>query len=607
MNLPVPITIPGFGRKSMTAYDALNYLVAAMSDGQIGFVSNYLTPVVGQETAHILSGRQLRGDAIDIGPVVSWNELFGDLSKLYNLAFAVEEYNVGQWRIRVEPIDYFRQSQSIQLFDVDAGVTESIDTSMLYASAIVGSSETREDFDTPSSVEAAAIIMTNWNWVPKTPFIFQWQEDYYFQYNSNVDSEWDLRCSVLITHTNLIYYVMCMRVLNTPSNPDFDDSYDEKAFLISCLYKNAPGNVSTPAISGVGGTPPIFNVFNNSISNYNVMVANAEGLPGNAASQYASFGQQYFDAYYFSNPPWQPYTKWNMPNVSGVGPLKNMYLAFDNNFDSPIGNWASNTAIYGPVFDDLLPSSLLIGTSNYLAITASFTDITINGSDPSTGYNPTNFTWVCQVPALYTFKIKGSVFVDWDAFYITHWLKNFYFTVAQWDSLSVGKKTVKKTSPDLKFEPGDNFYKNFEIVFGGFNADVGDVFQVQFSINTGFKGFDVYFSEDTSWSISGNSLEGEGGTILTAEKGGAFMLTNQLKANIDANLWKTIKANPYQKLLYQVTDDGESRSMNLYDFNRNIISGVTEGETRGRLAAPEQPDVDPGNPITPEPEEGDGG
>ena len=51
MNLPVPITIPGFGRKSMTAYDALNYLVAAMSDGQIGFVSNYLTPVVGEETA----------------------------------------------------------------------------------------------------------------------------------------------------------------------------------------------------------------------------------------------------------------------------------------------------------------------------------------------------------------------------------------------------------------------------------------------------------------------------------------------------------------------------------------------------------------------------
>ncbi|WP_416487241.1 hypothetical protein, partial [Klebsiella pneumoniae] len=111
---PLPPTIiAGFVRKTMTAYHALEYLVATMSDGQIGFVSNYLTPVIGQETPHIMSGRQLRGDTIDIGPVLSWSELFGDLSKLYNLAFAVEEYNVGQWRIRVEPIEYFRQTQSI--------------------------------------------------------------------------------------------------------------------------------------------------------------------------------------------------------------------------------------------------------------------------------------------------------------------------------------------------------------------------------------------------------------------------------------------------------------------------------------------------------------
>lgn len=610
MNLPVPLTIPGFGRKSMTAYDALNYLVAAMSDGQIGFVSNYLTPVVGQETAHILSGRQLRGDAIDIGPVVSWNELFGDLSKLYNLAFAVEEYNVGQWRIRVEPIDYFRQSQSINLFDVDAGVTESIDTSMLYASAIVGSSETREDFDTPSSVQAAGILMPNWNWIPKTPFVFQWQEDYYFQYNSNVDSEWDLRCSVLITHTNLIYYVMCMRVLNTPGNPDFDDSYDKKAFLISCFYKNAPGNVSTPAISGIGtGIIPLFNVFNNSISNYNVMVANAEGLPGNAASQYASFGQQYFNAYYVPNISFLPFAKYNLYDQNGVLPLKNMYLTYDYFSGSPIGDWASNTTLAGPVFDDLVAPENL----NYMALTAGFPDVTVNGSDPSTGYVTSNSTWVCQVPALYTFKIKGSVYIEYLPSLILELSDLYYykfgFVVAQWDSALNGKKTIKKTSIDLEFDQfGPVAYKDFELTFATFNADAGDIFQVQFrnkSVDNEY--YKVYFSEDTRWYISGNSLEGEGGTILTAEKGGSFMLTNQLKANIDADLWKTIKANPYQKLLYQVTDDGESRSMNLYDFNRNIISGVTEGETRGRLAAPEQPDVDPGNPITPEPEEGDGG
>ncbi len=603
MNLPATVTIPGFGRKSMTGFDALAYLVATMSDGEIGFVSNYLTPVVGQETPHILSGRQLRGDVIDIGPVVSWNELFGDLSKLYNLAFAIEEYNVGQWRIRVEPIDYFRQSQSIQLFDVEAGVTENIDTSMLYASAIAGSSETREDFDTPSSLQASFLVMPNWNWMPKTPFVFQWQEDYYFQYNSNVDSEWDLRCSVLITHTNLIYYVMCMRFLNTPLNPDFDDSYDEKAFLISCLYKNATGNVSTPAITAIG-TPPSFNVFNNAISNYNVMVANAEGIPANAASQYASFGQQYFDAYYvpeIANIPFSLLLARDEINQS-PGPLKRMYLIYNYFSGSPIGDWATNLTLAGPVFDDLVAPENL----NYLAVTGDFTDITINGSDPSTGYVTTNSTWVCQVPALYSFRIKGSIFIKWLSGVGFSSYTTFQFIIAQWDSSLTGVKTIRKTSPFFYFSQiSAERYRDFDLFFGMFNADSGDIFQIQLvaTENLANQYFRVYLSDDTAWSISGNSLEGQGGTILTAEKGAPFMLTNQLKANINADLWKSIKANPYQKLLYQVTDDGEARSMNLYDFSRNIISGVTEGETRGRLAAPQQPDVDPGNPVTPEPEE----
>jgi hypothetical protein len=284
-------------------------------------------------------------------------------------------------------------------------------------------------------------------------------------------------------------------------------------------------------------------------------------------------------------------------------------LTYDYFSGSPIGDWASNLTLAGPVFDDLVAPENL----NYMALTAGFPDVTVNGSDPSTGYVSTNSTWVCQVPALYTFKIKGSVYIQYDPNFFIEISDLFYqkfgFVVAQWDAGLVGKKTIKKTSIDLEFgQFGPVAYKDFELTFATFNADAGDIFQVQFrnkSVDNQY--YKVYFSEDTRWYISGNSLEGEGGTILTAEKGGSFMLTNQLKANIDADLWKTIKANPYQKLLYQVTDDGESRSMNLYDFNRNIISGVTEGETRGRLAAPEQPDVDPGNPITPEPEEGDGG
>lgn len=606
MNLPLPPTIiAGFVRKTMTAYHALEYLVATMSDGQIGFVSNYLTPVIGQETPHIMSGRQLRGDTIDIGPVLSWSELFGDLSKLYNLAFAVEEYNVGQWRIRVEPIEYFRQTQSIQLFDVEFGVKESIETNLLYSSAIAGSAETREDFDDPTSVQAGLLVMTNWNWMPKTPFVFQWQEDYYFQYNSNVDSEWNLRCEALITHTNLIYYVMCMRFLNTPNNPDFDDSYDEKAFLVCCSYANGMVGESIPLTYQVGN-PYLFSVFNNSISNYNVLVKNADGLPANAASQYASFGQQYFDAYYVPSGTYSAYDL-TMLKVGLLQPLKKMHLIF-NNFSGPIGDWSTNLTLAGPVFGDLLTPS----NTAYMAITGNFTDITVNGSDPSGGYVTTNSTWVCQVAALYSFRIKGSVFIDWITGYTGDYfsaITSFQFIVAQWDSSLTGKKTIKTTSQSFVFNPqSPTQYKDFDLFFGTFNADSGDIFQVQLiaAEPNANQFFLFYLSEDTYWEISGNSLEGEGGTILTAEKGTNFMLKNELKANIPANLWKTIKSNPYKLLSYQVTDDGEARSMNLYDFSRNIISGVTDGETRGRLLTPLTPDIDPSTPVEPTPE-GDGG
>lgn len=606
INLPLaPTIIPGFVRKTMTAYHALEYLVATMSDGQIGFVSNYLTPVVGQETPHILSGRQLRGDTIDIGPVLSWSELFGDLSKLYNLAFAVEEYNVGQWRIRVEPIEYFRQTQSIQLFDVEFGVKESIETNLLYASAIAGSAETREDFDDPTSVQAGLLVMTNWNWMPKTPFVFQWQEDYYFQYNSNVDSEWNLRCEALITHTNLIYYVMCMRFLNTPNNPDFDDSYDEKAFLVCCSYANGSVGESIPLTYQVGN-PYLFSVFNNSISNYNVLVRNADGLPANAASQYASFGQQYFDAYFDPLPIYDPFTKYNMQPSGGGTTLKDMYLVYDYNLGTPIGSWANNLTIFGstsPADELYTPDNL-----NYLTVAAGFNDVTINGSDPSGGYDATNFYWTCAVSALYNFRIKGFIHVYMGG---TSAPYDIGFKLVHWDSAGV-VKSVKTINPSsFYFNPFSQYYFSFEKNFTTLNMVSGDVVQLVFFIlnrtalfqNRNMK---VYFSEDTFWEISGNSLEGEGGTILTAEKGTNFMLKNELKANIPANLWKTIKSNPYKLLSYQVTDDGESRSMNLYDFSRNIISGVTDGETRGRLLAPLTPDIDPSTPVEPTPE-GDGG
>ncbi|MFV1292807.1 hypothetical protein QMK83_29900, partial [Klebsiella pneumoniae] len=106
-------------------------------------------------------------------------------------------------------------------------------------------------------------------------------------------------------------YVMCMRFLNTPNNPDFDDSYDEKAFLVCCSYANGMVGESIPLTYQVGN-PYLFSVFNNSISNYNVLVRNADGLPANAASQYASFGQQYFDAYFDPLPIYDPFTKYNM-------------------------------------------------------------------------------------------------------------------------------------------------------------------------------------------------------------------------------------------------------------------------------------------------------
>jgi len=221
-NLPTPPlvyfpnTVTGWSR-----YEAMKFLVAAMTDNQIGFYSDalqeYLDPVQNVlNQGYLFSGEALRDGVKQYGPNISFEYLYSDLAKLYNLVQYIERDSVGNLRLRVERFDDIRQSGVIDTKHVATPVKEMINSDTLYSCVRLGSKD--EDLD---------------GYFAFTPFLSTFEEQFSMSYRSNVDKELDLRMQALITDTNLIYYTQTQQGLANP-----DSSKDNEVFYVICRKHN---------------------------------------------------------------------------------------------------------------------------------------------------------------------------------------------------------------------------------------------------------------------------------------------------------------------------------------------------------------------------------
>ena len=612
-----PIT--GIFTTAITLYQALDYLVAAMTDGDVQFFSTYLADDPTHPNYVIMSGEQVRmvDPLIARRPYVSWAELFGDLSKQFNLLMAVEELSVGVYRLRVEPFDFWKQQSVTDLTQIKPRVKERVDIEMLPSSVLVGSAKVEKKLAIPSddmyakdpfsAVWVPPNTVDYFDFVPVTPFIYHWQEEYNYAYQSNVDSPQVLRHSVLITDTKLYQYQVSqywarLVIPTFDTESDINENYDEDVFLISSTEEKTypSGFVARRPIIYA---EPFFYIINRDINNINTMQRNLSSVPASASLLYSQFAGQKFRAFYQSTGSWQSFVSTgNTYHLVAISYLVGATVTNE-------GDWIANipyeeaqlTLSTNPGIIMPTPSDLI--TNGYLSIVAGFNLTTTPGFDNTLapGYDTTDFYWTAGITALYSFRvflkyaIRGRVNLP-----LTNPNAQWFGLLLVWDSTGTNLKEFRMigngtiTGYSQTNLTGNQAISQIEGLLDyttqqPFNLTAGDKVQLVMTTaapeNDGRWG--LWITEDSFFEIQGSSLPDQGGTILTNQVGSTFLVENELEGDVPADIWAGIRANPFGRYTYQVSDNGEGRTGFLKDFSREIISGKFNGLTKIRTLTPE--------------------
>jgi hypothetical protein len=558
-NLPTPPlvyfpnTVTGWSR-----YEAMKFLVAAMTDNQIGFYSDalqeYLDPVQNVlNQGYLFSGEALRDGPRRFGPNISFEYLYSDLAKLYNLVQYIERDSVGNLRLRVERFDDIRQSGVIDTKHVATPVKEMINNDTLYSCVRLGSKD--EDLG---------------GYFAFTPFLSTFEEQFSMSYRSNVDKELDLRMQALITDTNLIYYTQTQQGLANP-----DSGRDNEVFYVICRKHNGIDwdEKGTLYFSGEY-------YLNGDISNQNVLINNFTGLPATIFKQYIEL----FSTGFYANSS-GPYIQ--QPALSATAFANNSLELVATSAAGGI-NWnGTGTGIFGT---GIVPSNQF-----YLQFD---NDSVAPAYDGGNNYSNTTFKYVVPVTGYYVFYGILDLIIDrtgmslsdvtvlrlrlWqtDATYSTGSVMATYDAALQGDLFGQLIKPITMqvfNSTSVLLSANDNVFLTLE-------------FSTPFGTSA-----ELYIYELSHFTLTFTNVDG--GDIVEVQDGNNYLLKNEWGGNLPLPIWKQITASPFSELKYQVNDAGEGRNMYILDMTRNLLSGETEAQLAGRLVDQVPPEFENLNSI----------
>ena len=548
----LPNTVTGWSR-----YEAMKFLVAAMTDNQIGFYSDalqeYLDPVQNVlNQGYLFSGEALRYGPKQYGPNISFEYLYGDLGKLYNLVQYIDRDSNGNLRLRVERFDDIRQSSTIDTQHVATSVNEMINSDTLYSCVRMGSKD--QDLD---------------GYFPFTPFLSTFEEQFAMSYASNTDKELDLKMQALITDTNLIYYTQTQQGLADP-----DSNKDDEVFYVICRKYDGVNwdEKGTLYFSGAY-------YLNADISNQNVLVNNFTGLPATIFKQYISL----FTAGFYANSS-GPYiqqanlvgtawefdqvelvaeattsgTNWNGTSTgvfgTGIVPSNQFYLQWDNDSVAPAfdggGNYDNTT------FEYIVPVTAYYSFECYFGYLIDLRGVTTGGLY----YNVKINLW--KTDATYTTGTIIDTFTD-----------QIYFTIyPQADRVLPSQITV--ASQILLLNATDKVFVTMELV----------------SVDGLTNPIAIYLFPVSYFRLTFTNVDG--GDAVQVQDGNNYLLKNEWSGNLPLPTWQQILASPFSRLAYQVNDAGEGRNMWILDMTRNLLSGQTEAQLTGRLVDQVPPDFE---------------
>lgn len=201
-------------REGIRIYDAFASIIAFISDGEIGFESDYFNPSLGGEASYaiLMNGLELRTGA-GFTPTISFKDLFNDMNALENLALAFED-----GKIRIEDKDYFKQQTSSVTFESVEGLSQQLALETLYANVSFGSAEINDEYTYLQDIRFAGMGV----------------ESYHLGGQCNTDTELSLSTNAIVTDPNVIQDVIPGGIMGGNAN----DNYDDDVLIIHCDENN---------------------------------------------------------------------------------------------------------------------------------------------------------------------------------------------------------------------------------------------------------------------------------------------------------------------------------------------------------------------------------
>lgn len=298
-------------RNAYKLYDVIKYFIDFMSDGTIGFDSECFGVGGIYEGYCLIDGKELYDHLHLTSPRLSFQKLFEDLRKRFNVRFAMTG-SITSPVMKLEPNAYwFNSTDTFTMPEPPEEVLLNVNQSLLYANVRVGS----EKYETTSAMT-----------FPDVQSLVAFREEtLHFEGTNNVDNTLDLVGSLVISNSSID---LCLEKLSGY------ESYNDDVFLIH--YNPGTNQTISSDWLGLG-----HHFYNETLNNVNILNRWSDSLPNNIVANFANTNNNRFEAV-MTNTAVQPtvLVAYGTGNVVG-GPIR-----FDDDFtlgNDPGGNYGGTT------------------------------------------------------------------------------------------------------------------------------------------------------------------------------------------------------------------------------------------------------------------------
>ena len=335
----VPITITLFypcspaseaDRYGYRMLDVMEFLVAFMTDGEVGFRSPVLDDGGDFEGLCIASGKQLRvfGEQDHISKF-SFVKALDNLYKKLNVSFYIDYTGVKPVLVLDYDSNMYDNTTLLSLTDVP-GIKAKVDVNKIYSAVTLGTSETLEyDLQCDGSGD-----YTTGAFIEQIDFLGCKNETYNVIGKCNIDKTLNLSSDWVVS-SNVIQYVYI------DADGEGDESYDDKIFFIDC-DKTGDTTYEAKKDNNLGEDVTVRAFYNVRLFNYNV----AERFLGAIPLSIAEYLGTVDDLFYAKRN-----SITDNPAITPLSPLaSNEPVQFDDDYTAPyhdVNNHYGNATVQG--------------------------------------------------------------------------------------------------------------------------------------------------------------------------------------------------------------------------------------------------------------------